>query len=287
MFYTGICDESAKTLDRQFAIHKELGWDHVELRVITPAGHNLSSATDQEFAEVCAKLAAHNLNVSCYAAKLGDWSRKITGDFALDVNDIKNALPRMKKLNIPFMRCMTYVNDNLSLDDWGKEARRRVKELAKIAADGGITLVHENCTGWAGLSWQNTLRLLEEVNSPALQLVFDTGNPPVDELDAWDFYTHVRPHIVYVHIKDSLRFRSAAKKNIFTFPGEGDGYVKSIVADLLKTGYTGGFSIEPHLTAVIHTAQAGESEKAMELTYMEYGQRLMKIMVEAQNMVKS
>jgi sugar phosphate isomerase/epimerase len=285
MFYTGICDESAKTIDRQFAIHKELGWGHVELRVITPAGHNLSSATDQEFNAVCAGLAAHQLKVSCYSAKLGDWSRKITGDFTLDVNDLKNALPRMKKLNIQFMRCMTYVNDNLSLDDWGKEARRRIKELAKLAANGGITLVHENCTGWAGLSWQNTLRLLEEVDSPALKLVFDTGNPPVDDQDAWDFYTHVRPHIVYVHIKDGLRFKPD-NRSVFTYPGAGDGYVKSIVADLIRTGYDGGLSIEPHLTAVIHAAQAGDSEKAMEQSYLEYGKRLTRIVDEARKMVK-
>ena len=31
----------------------------------------------------------------------------------------------------------------------------------------------------------------------------------------------------------------------FTFPGEGDGHVKDIVADLIGSGYDGGISIEP------------------------------------------
>jgi sugar phosphate isomerase/epimerase len=284
MFYTGICDESSKTLDKQFAAHQELGWQFVELRVIGPSGRNLSTASDQDFTELTNKLAAANLKVSCYAAKLGDWSRTITGDFQLDVNDLKQAIPRMKKLNIPFIRCMSYVNNNLSLEEWGKEARRRIKELAKIAGDGGVTIVHENCSGWAGLSWQNTLQLLEEVNSPALKLVFDTGNPPVDDQDAWDFYQHVKAHVVYVHIKDGLRFKKE-RQSIFTFPGEGDGYVKSILSDLVQSGYSGGLSIEPHLTAVIHQGSGTDNETAQYNSYVEYGRRLMKIVKDAQLML--
>ena len=59
--------------------------------------------------------------------------------------------------------------------------------------------------------------------------------------------------------------------------GDGDGYVKEIIADLLKNGYEGGFSIEPHLAAIIHSGQKAESEEALYKSYTDYGRRLMEI----------
>ena len=57
------------------------------------------------------------------------------------------------------------------------EAVKRIKVIAKMAEDSGITIVHENCSSWGGLSLEHKLRLIEGVNSPALKLVYDTGNP--------------------------------------------------------------------------------------------------------------
>ena len=62
--------------------------------------------------------------------------------------------------------------------------------------------------------------------------------------------------------------------------GSGKGYVKEIGADLLANGYDGGFSIEPHLAAVIHSGQKAESAEALYQSYTDYGRRLMEI-VEA------
>ena len=63
----------------------------------------------------------------------------------------------------------------------------------------------------------------------------------------------------------------------YTFCGEGEGYVREIVGDLLRTGYDGGLSIEPHLAAVVHTAQVADSEARLYESYVEYGRRFMKL----------
>lgn len=281
MFHTGICDESAKTLEKQIQAHRELGWNYVELRKLGPEGKkNLSTLTDEEFGEVEETLAAAGMKVSCYASKLGDWSRKITGDFDIDVQDLKNALPRMQKLSIPFIRCMSYVNDSLDETAWRKEAAKRMKELAKIASDGGVTLAHENCTGWGGLNWKNNLELLDAVDSPALKVVFDTGNPPAHGLDTWEYYAKVKEHIVYVHIKDALRYMPGGK-TVYTFPGRGDGCVRSVVGDLVASGYKGGVSIEPHLAAIIHKSKDTDNESLMYEQYVRYGRMIMDIAKEA------
>ncbi|HOT51118.1 MAG TPA: hypothetical protein PLI07_09065 [Candidatus Hydrogenedentes bacterium] len=109
---------------------------------------------------------------------------------------------------------------------------------------------------------------------PGAEGRLDTGNPPTYRQNSWDYYQAVYKDIVYVHIKDA---RIVEDKEVYTYCGEGDGYVKEIVRDLLAKGYDGGFSIEPHLAAVIHTGQKADTEQHLYESYVEYGRRLMKI----------
>ena len=66
---------------------------------------------------------------------------------------------------------------------------------------------------------------------------------------------------------------------VYIWPGEGQGYVKEILADLKARNYDGGISIEPHLAAIFHDPAAlnTPNDKSYEL-YVEYGRRLMKLL---------
>ncbi len=278
MFYSGISDEAGKSIDRQIQAHDELGWDYLELRMVD--GENFTAVSDAKFDEVCEKLAAANKKVSCFGSAIANWARPITCDAQIDIDDLKQAIPRMQKLGTPFIRVMSYPNDDkhpLSDVEWRNEAIARMKVLAKMAEDAGITLAHENCSGWGGLSAENSNILLGEVNSPALKVVFDTGNPVTYDQDAWAYYQTVSKDIVYVHIKDAIRKNG---EDTYTYCGEGQGYVREIIGDLLAKGYDGGISIEPHLAAVIHTGQEASSDDALYESYTEYGRRLMRIVEE-------
>jgi sugar phosphate isomerase/epimerase len=147
-----------------------------------------------------------------------------------------------------------------------------------MAEDGGVTLVHENCSGWGGQSAENSTILLGEVASSALKLVFDTGNPVDYRQDAWEYYQEVLPDIVYVHVKDARRL--SGDEIEYVYCGEGEGNVRRILADLAERGYDGGVSIEPHLAAIIHTGQAADSAAQLYDSYVEYGRRLMALIKE-------
>jgi sugar phosphate isomerase/epimerase len=275
MFFSGISDEAGQPIDVQIKAHNELGWDHLELRMID--GENITAISDEKFDEVCGKLAAANKKVSCFGSAIANWARPITCDKQIDIDDLNRAIPRMHKLGTPFIRVMSYPNDDnnpVSETEWRNEAIARMKDLAQIAQDGGVTLVHENCSGWGGLSAENSNILLGEVGNPALKVVFDTGNPVTYDQDAWDYYQAVYDDIVYVHVKDAIRENGV---DTYTYCGEGKGYVPEIVADLLAKGYDGGFSIEPHLAAVIHTGETTGNVDALYDSYTEYGRRLMRI----------
>lgn len=280
MFFSGISDEAGASLEAQIAAHQELGWEHLEIRGVD--GVNIGELDDFQFERLHDAVIEAKMGVSCFASAVANWARPITADPRQDYEDLKRSAPRMHRLHTPFIRIMSYPNDKehpLAEREWRREAIRRVKEFARIAEDSGIVLVHENCSGWGGMSFENNLILLGEVDSPALKVVFDTGNPVTYGQDAWAYYQAVRDAIVYVHIKDAKTNPDGS--HTYTFCGEGDGYVPEIVADLLKTGYTGGFSIEPHLGAVIHTGEVKSDEASRYATYVEYGQRLRKIVEEA------
>ena len=277
MFISGIADEAGKSIETQIRAHKELGWGHIELRLV--GNTNLTLADDATFERVDRAIGESGLSVSCFASALCNWSRKITGPFDLDLDELKRAIPRMRRLGAPHIRVMSYANDGWPEADWKREAVKRLRVLTKIAEDGGVTLVHENCDGWGGLGPTQTLELLEIMDSPHFKLLYDTGNPIPHKQDPWDYYHKVREHIAYVHIKDAKTREGEFAE--YCFPGDGAACIPEIVANLLGLGYGGGFSIEPHVAAVVHKEDARGKEEVCYESYIRYGRAFAKILQTA------
>lgn len=92
-------------------------------------------------------------------------------------------------------------------------------------------------------------------------------------------YQAVKPKMVHVHVKDG-RWNMAKNDAEYSYPGEGEGKAERIMADLVKSGYDGYISIEPHVAVVFHGAGAADDlspeAKAKEQydSYVKYGQQL-------------
>ena len=180
----------------------------------------------------------------------------------------------MHRTGAQIVRVMSYPNDGWAEREWRAEVLRRFRELARIAEDGGVVLAHENCDGWAGQGPRQTLELLDAVASPALALIYDTGNPVAYGQDPWGYYLAVREHVIHVHIKDYVRDPAAPGGYRATLPGDGAGQVREIVSDLKRRGYGGYFSIEPHLLSVIHEGKdASGREEEAEQIFLAYGRK--------------
>lgn len=269
MFFSGIADEAADDIDGQIKAQKELGWKHVELRNVS--GVSLTDLCDRTFDDVVEKLSDAGIAISCFASQLCNWARPISKHPDIDRHELARAIPRMQRVGCQFIRTMSYPNAGWPEQEWKEEVIARLEVLARMAEDGGVTLVHENCDGWGGLGAQQTLELLEKVGSPNLKLVWDTGNPIGHDQDPWEYYDAVKEHIVYVHIKDGVRKNGSIT---YTYPGEGEGRVQDVVKDLLDRGYADGLSIEPHLAAVVHEGKAASGAERAYEQYVEYGRRL-------------
>lgn len=287
MYLTGFADEAATGIDGQIKATLELGWKNIESRGID--GKNIHDLSDAEFDVVYGKLQAAGVKINCFGSAIANWGKQIDQPFDSSLAEAKRAIPRMKRLGTTLIRIMSFavLKDRGPEDQMADERFRRIRELHKMFADAGMMVVHENCMNYGGMGWPYTLKLIENV--PGLKLVFDTGNPvfsddmskpaPRPKQSAWEFYSHVREHVAYVHIKDG-HFDEKENKSVFTFPGEGKGDVRRIVADLIKRGYDGGISIEPHLAVVFHDSTVTSKAEVMYSNYVEYGRRMIKMIDE-------
>ena len=296
MFLTGIADEAGAHIDAQIKATRALNWRQIEARFVEVDGYpkaSIHDIPDAAFDIVAGKLEEADLEVYCVGSTIGNWAKKIEDPFDISLQETRRAIPRMQRLGTRYVRIMSYAVRPGDQDQMAKERFRRLRELTKMFLDAGITPVHENCMNYGGMSWSHALELLDNV--PGLKWVFDTANPVFNEdrskpkphprQDPWEFYTHVKPHIVHVHIKDA-RWNPAKNDADYTYPGEGDAAVRPIVEDLLRSGYDAAFSIEPHLAVVFHDSSVQASAEDQFKTYVEYGRRLSRLIQEIQTQLK-
>jgi sugar phosphate isomerase/epimerase len=287
MYLTGFADEAADGIDEQIKATHELGWTNIEARNVDKK--NIHDLSDEEFDVVYGKLQDAGVSVNCFGSAVANWGKQITDSDDTSLEEVARAIPRMQRLGAKLIRIMSYaVIEDRSLDDQLSEERfKRLCEIQARFSDAGIIAVHENCMNYGGMGWPYTLKMIENV--PDLKLVFDTGNPvyladrtkpePYPRQSAWEFYSNVKEHIAYIHIKDGI-WDDEKKDTTYTYPGEGSGDVKRIVKDLLDGGYDGGISIEPHLSVVFHDDSVGSSDDARYSSYVEYGRRLTDLIKE-------
>ena len=282
MYLTGFADEASVGLDGQIKATLELGWSNIESRAID--GVNIHDISDEAFDIACTKLDEAQVKVNCFGSTICNWGKQITDPFDITIKEIERTIPRMQRLDSKLIRMMSYavLKDRGPDDQMEEERFKRLREVVKRFNDAGITPVHENCMNYGGMGYTYTQKLVENV--PGLRLVFDTGNPvftddrskpaPYPKQSAWEFYSNVKEHIEYIHIKDG-KWDAENQASIFLYCGEGDADVKKIMKDLIYSGYDGGISIEPHLKAVFHEVDGpSASEKAKYDAYVEYGRRM-------------
>ncbi len=281
MYLTGIADEASQNIETQIEVTRQLGWNAIESRFIN--GKNIHDLSEEAFDQVCEILDGSGVHINAFGSAIANWGKDVRDDFAITEAEINRTIPRMKKLGTRFVRVMSYkVIEGVEL--MAKERIRRLQLILDAFSAEGITVVHENCMNYGGMSWQHTLELIDAL--PGIKLVYDTGNPVFNRdrsregnhwQDPWEFYLNVKDHIAYVHVKDCLNpLPENGNKEVYTYPGEGKGRVLDVMTDLMKSGYDGGISIEPHLAAVFHDADSktGSKEDPIEI-YLKYGRQLM------------
>lgn len=287
MILTGIGDEAGNTIDAQILAAQELGWKNLEMRGVEVPGFpkaNFHEIPDKAF-DVCIEaLKSAGIGVHCFGSTIMNWAKTVETPWEITLAEVKRCIPRMQRLGTKFVRIMSFKPKD-DEDRTPAIVFDRVCEVTRMFLDSGLTPVHENCMNYGGMSWRHALELLDKV--PGLKWVFDTANPvfnpdrskpkPWSQQDPWEFWTHVRDHVVHIHVKDAT-WNPSKKDADYNWPGEGQGRVRDILSDALARGYDGAVSIEPHMVIVFHDAGSKSDDSAMRRNFVEYGRRLQKIL---------
>lgn len=274
IIYSGVADEAAADPQDQIAAIKALGWTSIELRNVK--GVAVADLDQDAFAELAGEIADAGLTVSCVDSRIANWERPITGRFEDDLDELAVLAYRCRQLSTSFVRIMSYPNGGLDDRDWERLVIERIRVLAAKAADVGLTLLHENCAGWAGRDPSRMRRLVEEVDSPGLRLLFDIGNGVAYGYQAYDVLSEVVDLVEHVHVKDA---RGGSSEPEYTLPGDGDCRVADCLTLLLDRGYIGAWSIEPHLQVRPHERRVYAGPDGVE-RFVSYGRCLERLVEE-------
>ncbi|WP_409473360.1 sugar phosphate isomerase/epimerase family protein [Streptomyces sp. HC307] len=264
---TGIGDEAAADLEGQIAAVQALGWSALELRTVN--GTAMADLGPAAFRGLVDRLRDARVDVVCLASRIGNWARPVTGSFDDDLAELETLAQQCAVLRCRHVRIMSYPNDGLAEAEWARRVLDRMSRLARVAEQAGITLVHENCAGWAADRADRMLRLVEDTGSPALRLLFDTGNGVPHGYDAYELLEKVLPYVAHVHVKDAVR---TGDETVYTLPGEGRARVAACLRLLRESGYSGWLSLEPHLAVRPHKGLRSHGDAPA--LFVRAGQRL-------------
>ncbi|MBJ7311270.1 sugar phosphate isomerase/epimerase family protein [Rugamonas sp. CCM 8940] len=278
-FLTGIADEAAAGLAEQIACHRALGWRHLELRSVD--GVAVARLSPAQRDSVCLQLAEAGFSVPVIDSQIGNWSSTIAAPFAHDLAELDTLLALAARTGTRMIRVMSYPNvagAPWSESDWSAEVVLRLRALARLAGEQGVTLLHENCAGWGGSSIVNALHLARAVDDPHFRLLFDIGNGLSYGYTALDYLEQLLPWIAHVHLKDGQLVDGEV---VYTMPGEGGAGVRDCLRYLAERQYAGGYAIEPHLHLIPHLRAGGGDGALMLSSYQAYARRTAALIEQA------
>ncbi len=205
------------------------------------------------------------------ATPLGSWAVTVGVSDESEADVLRRAARNAARFDCRRLRIMSYPNDGRGAAQWRAEAIRKVRLLAELAAELNVTLLHENCNGWAGSSAARSLELLSEVDG--LRLLFDIGNGIAYGYPSLPFLRDVLPYVDHVHVKDGHTEQGRA---VFGWPGQGQAQLTDCLRVLRESGYQGWYSVEPHIAKIPHLGVTGDPE-LMTAGYIDYVRRLEKV----------
>lgn len=244
---SAFADEISQSPTEQLEVLANHQIKHIEFRAIH--GTNVLDLSEAQHAAFRDMLQKEQVSLSAIGSPIG--KIRITEPFDAHRERFDRAMALAEFYEAPRIRVFSFYippGDDPAIHR--AEVMRRLKELARRAADRGITLFLENEKGIYGDNAARMLDIFTEVNSPSLAHAFDPANyvevgQPINE--AWKA---LRPYVKHFHVKD---YDSKTHRNVPA--GMGEGEIPTLLADLAAAGYDGFCVLEPHL--VLAEASSG------------------------------
>lgn len=252
---SGFADEIDPSLDKQIEVIKKLGISHIEMRGVD--GKGLVEYSLDEVKKIKEKLDANGIKLSAIGSPIG--KIQITDAFEEHFELFKHTVEIAKIMETPYIRMFSFfMPEGEEPEKYKEEVFRRMGMFVEYAKQQNVVLLHENEKEIYGDVAVRCKEILDEFACDHFHAVFDFANFVQCKQDTKEAYEMLKPYISYIHIKDAVW-----ESGKVVPAGYGDGNVKEILADLIKNGYEGVFSLEPHLAdfSGFSALEQGETEK--------------------------
>jgi 3-dehydroshikimate dehydratase len=205
---------------------------------------NIVDLTKDEFKEAKKILRDYGMGVSAIGSPIG--KVRLDEAFGPHLDKFKHTVELAFFFESPFIRVFSYYAPmGGDINKFRSLVMERMFAQLEVIRDLDIVMVHENETDIYGHSAENCVDLAKTLNSPKFKLVYDPANfvwgqKIKNNVEAcWPL---MKPYVVHIHIKD---WKLGADTG--SVPGEGDGQIKELLAELAAMKYRGYLTMEPHL----------------------------------------
>lgn len=252
---SGFADEISPSLDKQIEVIKKLGISHIEMRGVN--GKGLVEYPLDEVKKIKEKLDENGISLSAVGSPIG--KIQITDPFEEHFELFEHTVEIAKIMETPYIRMFSFfMPEGEEPEKYKEEVFRRLGMFVDYAKQQDVILLHENEKEIYGDVAVRCKEILDEFACDHFRAVFDFANFVQCKQDTKEAYEMLKPYISYIHIKDAMW-----ESGKVVPAGYGDGNVKEILADLIKNGYEGVLSLEPHLAdfSGFSALEQGETEK--------------------------
>lgn len=138
---SGFSDEISPDFEQQCTLVAELGMRYLEFRSAWDS--NILDLDDDQLARALGILSSHQLGVSSIGSPIGKIS--IEENFEPHLARMRHAADVAGYFDAPYMRVFSFfIPDGSDPDSYRDEVLRRMANLANVAEEAGVILVHEN-----------------------------------------------------------------------------------------------------------------------------------------------
>lgn len=237
---SGFSDEIDANIEVQFDVLNKLGIEFFEPRGVD--GKNISELTEDEVKTLKGKMNEYGILVSSIGSPIG--KIKLSDDFEAHFDVFRRVVETAKFLGTKYIRMFSFFHDGGA--EWTADEREqvfvRIRKMLDYAKANDVILLHENEKDIYGDTTERCLDLMKEFHCENFRAVFDPANFVQCGQNTKVAYDTLKEYIEYMHIKDAK-----AEDGEVVPAGFGDGNLEYILKNLVNNGYSGFFSLEPHL----------------------------------------
>jgi 3-dehydroshikimate dehydratase len=236
---SAFADEISPDPLEQVRVLQECGISWLELRSILKT--NVLDLTDLQVAELKGLLDQRRIRLSAIGSPIG--KVPIDQPFAPHLERFRRAIELARIFDTPNIRIFSYyLPEGGEWDNWRRDVMDHMWDKLKLAEQANVRLLHENEHRIYGDDPARVRDLMETVDHPLFQAVYDPANYVFCGYDPWDAWLQTREWTTHFHIKDWVHGESHGRP-----AGEGQGRIGDVIADAVSRNYVGFATLEPHL----------------------------------------